>query len=95
MNIYHLLNVYIPCQPLLHTEMLLVSRARLNVIRSGHTMPFKEALNVASLNLHVRALLPKWMIALRSSWRHANVAFDELYVSRPLTKIYLHLTPEM
>lgn len=43
-------------------------------------MPFKEALNIASLNLHVRALLPKWLIALRSTWRHANVAFDELYV---------------
>lgn len=45
-------------------------------------MSFKEALNMASLNLHVK-FFPKWLLALRHKWRRANTAFDELYVRAP------------
>lgn len=51
------------------------------LISSGHKMPFKEALNLSSINLHVKALLPSWLISLRPQWRQANLAFDELFVS--------------
>ncbi|KZV97741.1 cytochrome P450 [Exidia glandulosa HHB12029] len=49
-------------------------------IPKGHVMPFKEALNVASLNLRVPMLLPRWATQLRASWAHAALAFDDLNV---------------
>lgn len=46
----------------------------------GHKMPFKEALNITSVSLRVKILLPRWATYLKSSWRRASIAFDELYL---------------
>ena len=52
-----------------------------SVIPPGHTIPFKEAIQLVSRDLHIKILVPPWMLKIVPRWRRMSNAFTEVEVS--------------
>jgi len=51
------------------------------VIPPGHTIPFKEAIQLVSQGLFVKLFAPFWLLKIVPRWRRVATAFNEVEVS--------------